>query len=359
MAALQELPSATRAAVNDRNLVPRSSFPGSSTGKLGLLASSLKLASQGHGFYRSPARFARLLWAFATNIYRQLEIFRILALPTFTSLIRLEPIFPFKYLTRGYLVRGLSSTERASSFSHHYRRLNAIFPSSILRKILYKDLTLIKKQVDDHVLSVRLGLARREVREGELALALLVDGVTVYILQFTIVPGWVVKSSVADVLLVSRLQGMKGCYSQVRLATKAFLDIAPPALLLASLHGIATACGIDEMAGISAASQFSHVDDHTDSFRTAYDDFWVELGAKKTSASFFASPIPPQEKSLDTVTNGHKSRTRKKRAFKQQIAEDVFSLLIETNPVCKKCFSADCNKCPSATGLLPIKESAL
>jgi uncharacterized protein VirK/YbjX len=355
MATVQESPAVARAAVNDRHLALRGSAPGSGTGKLALLDSSLKLASQGHRFYLSPARFARLLWAFATNIVRQLEIFRILALPTFTSLLRLEPIFPFKHLTRGYLVRGLSSTERAASFVHHYRRLNAIFPSSILRKILYKDSTLLKKQVDGHLFSVRFGLARKEVREGELALALLVDGLTVYLLQFTIVPGWVVKSPAADVLLVSRLQGMKGCYSQVRLATKAFLDVAPPALLLASLHGIAKACAIDEMAGISAASQFSYVDDCADSFRAAYDDFWIELGAKRISASFFASPIPPQEKSLDTVTNGHKSRTRKKRAFKQQIADDVFRLLSETNPVCKKCFSADCNMCPAAAELLPTQ----
>jgi uncharacterized protein VirK/YbjX len=103
------------------------------------------------------------------------------------------------------------------------------------------------------------------------------------------------------------------------------------------------------MAGISAASQFSHVDDYADSFRMAYDDFWIELGARKISASFFASPIPPQEKSLDTVTNGHKSRTRKKRAFKQQVANDVFSLLSETNPVCWQCFSADCRVCLQAT----------
>jgi uncharacterized protein VirK/YbjX len=135
--------------------------------------------------------------------------------------------FPFKHLTRGYLVRGLSSTERAASFAHHYRRMNAIFPSSILRKILYKDFTLLKKQVNDHLYSVRFGLARKEVREGELALALVVDGVTVYILQFTIVPGWVVKSSAADVLLVSRLQGVKG-------ATVRF--VWPPRHSSTSLH---------------------------------------------------------------------------------------------------------------------------
>jgi uncharacterized protein VirK/YbjX len=324
----------------------------SGPGKLGLLDSSLKLVSQRHSFYRSPSRFARLLWGFVTNIFHQLEIFRILALPAFTSLVRLEPIFPFKYLTRGYLVRGLSSTERAASFAHHYRRLNNIFPAPLLERILYRDVTLLEKQSDDHYFSLRFGLARSEVREGELSLALRVDGITVYVLQFTIVPGWVVKSSAAEVLLISRLQGMKGCYSQVRLATKAFLDVAPPALLLASLQGIAQACAIREIAGVSAASQFCYADHCVDSFRAAYDEFWLELGAKKITASFFASPIPPQEKSLDAVTNGHKSRTRKKRAFKQQIADDVFRMMSETYPNCKKWSSADCDTGSFATELM-------
>ncbi len=350
MARVQEPSAVARQAVQGGRLI----IPGlsSGSGKLVLLDSSLKLASQGHSFYRSPSRFARLLWGFATNIVHQLEIFRILAMPTFTSLVRLEPIFPFKYLTRGYLVRGLSSAERAACFAHHYRRLNAIFPASILRRILYRDFTLLEKQVDDNLFSLRFGLARKEVREGELSLSLQINSVTVYILQCTIVPGWVVKSSASDVLLISRLQGMKGCYRQVQLATKAFLDVAPPALLLAALHGIAKACAIDEMAGISAASQFSYVDECAHSFRAAYDEFWVELGAKKISASFFASPIPPPEKSLDAITNGHKSRTRKKRAFKQQIAEDVFRLLSEPDPVCKKCSSGDCDTCSLATSEL-------
>jgi uncharacterized protein VirK/YbjX len=336
MARVQEPSAVARATAHGGRLAlpVLGSGPGSGpgSGRLVLLDSSLKLASQGHSFYRSPSRFAGLLWGFATNIFRQMEIFRILALPTFKSLVRLEPIFPFKYLTRGYLAHGLSSRERAASFAHHYRRLNAIFPTSILQRILYKDLTLLERQTDEHFFSVRFGLARKEVREGELSLSLVVDGVTVYILQFTITPGWVVRSSAPEVLLISRLQGMKGCYRQVQLATKAFLDVAPPALLLASLHGVAQTCAIDEMAGIAATSQFSYLDECADSFRAAYDNFWLELGAKKITASFFASPIPPQEKSLAAVTNGHKSRTRKKRVFKQQIAEDVFRLLSMTDP---------------------------
>jgi len=327
MAGFQEPSSINGAVLHHRGWVIPDLAPQAKVEKRTLLDSFSNLVRQGHSFYRSPVRFARLVWAFSTNIVRQIEILRILARPAFKPLVRLEPIFPFKYLTRGYLVRGLSPAERAASFAHHYRCLSAMFPAPILQQILYGDITLLEKQAQDHFFSVHLGLARTEVREGELYLALQVDGVTAYILQFTIVPGWVVKSDAADVLMISRLQGIKGRYRQVHLATKAFLDVAPPALLLALLHGIAKLGAIDEMAGISATKQFSYVEKCADAFQSAYDDFWVELGAKRITASFFACPVPPPEKSLDCITNGHKSRARKKRAFKQQLAEDVFRLL--------------------------------
>lgn len=294
------------------------------------LKSSIQLLFQGHRFYRSPARFAQLLWAIASNIGPQIEILRLLRQRPFQDLARLDPIFPFKYLTSGYLVSDLLPSERAACFAHHYRCLQANLPSSILPQVLYRDAVLLEKEVDGHRLSVHLNLARSEVREGELMLVLRVDGVDIYYLQFTIVPGLIVKSEAADVIMISRLQGMKGCYEEIRLATKAFREIAPPALLLAILHGVAQVCGIDQMAGVSAASQFCFDEQSAESFQSAYDNFWVELGAERISRTFFVSSIPPKDKSLENVGNGHKSRTRKKRELKKQIAEDIFHLLLGT-----------------------------
>jgi hypothetical protein len=298
----------------------------------GLLSAPLRLLRQGHRFYHSPARFGQLLLAFCTNIGPQFDIFKLLASPALKGLVRLDPIFPFKYLTRGYLVPDLSASARAAAFAHHYRCLHTNLPASMLRKVLYEDAVLVDKEAEGHRLSVHLSLARTEVREGELTLILRVDGIAVYCLQFTIVPGSVVRSDSTDVIMISRVQGMKGCYEQVRLATKAFQDVAPPALLLSVLHGLAQLCGIDEMAGVSAASQYCYEEGSAESFRGAYDAFWLELGAERKSPTFFVGPLPPKEKSLENIKNGHKARTRKKREFKKQIAEDVFHLLLGTKP---------------------------
>jgi uncharacterized protein VirK/YbjX len=295
------------------------------------IGSVLKLARQGHHSYWSPPRMATILWGASSNLSRQLEIFQVMALPAFVALVRVDPIFPFKYLTRDYLARGLTVAERASCFAHHYRQLNARFPTDLLTRVLNRDVTIFELHEGGTLFSITLGLSRQDVREGELFLHLQVDGDVVFALQFTIVPGRVVGSEATDVLLISRLQGTKGSYNQIHLATKTFREVAPAALLLAALQGIAEALGIWEMASVCATSQFSYSEECANSLKDAYDNFFLELGATKATDYFFSSPIPMKEKPLALVGNGHKARTEKKRAFKLKIAEDVCRFLCESH----------------------------
>lgn len=282
-------------------------------------------------YFWSPPRLARIVWAVMTNIGRQINVFRLLARPPLQSLVFVDPQIPFKYLSRDYLVRGLSVCDRAACFTHHYGFMQSRFPAQMLRQTLQREYPLLEVEESGSRYTVSLGFSRREVREGELFLHLLVDGVCVYIMQFTIVPGSVVGSGAANVLLISRVQGMKGNYTRVHAATKAFREVAPPALLISVLQGFAAAFGIQEFAGVCATSQFSYTPDCADSFVEAYDNFFLELGASRSRASFYWSPLPLAEKSLDDIKNGHKARTRKKRAFKLEIAERVNQLIRTSN----------------------------
>jgi uncharacterized protein VirK/YbjX len=96
-------------------------------------------------------------------------------------------------------------------------------------------------------------------------------------------------------------------------------EVGPSALLLAALQGIADALGIGEIAAVSASSQSSYCEEFAPSFKSAYDDFFAEVGITKTDAGFFLSPIPIESKPLAFIKRGHKLRTKEKRAFKQQI----------------------------------------
>ena len=278
-------------------------------------------------YFWSPPRLARIVWAISTNIGRQIGVFRLLAKPPLQSLAFSDPQFPFKYLSRDYLVRGLSAADRAACFLHHYSFMHAQFPAGVLRQTLQRDFPLLEVEDAGVRYAVCMGLSRHEVREGELFLQLRVDDVCVYVMQFTVVPGWVVGSGTANVILVSRVQGMKGSYTQVHAATKVFREVAPPALLASVLQGFAAAFGIEEFAGVAAASQFCFTPDTADTFIESYDNFFIDLGAMPVCGRYFCSPLPFREKSVDHIKNGHKSRTRKKRAYKLEIAERVNQLI--------------------------------
>jgi uncharacterized protein VirK/YbjX len=199
-------------------------------------------------------------------------------------------------------------------------------------QVLLEDFQLDEIRKGDDCFTVKMGLSRPWDDEGELSLNFEVNGAVVFILSFTIVPGWVVQSEAHEVVLVSRLQGVKGSYDEIQRATRALYDVAPPALLLAALCGVAEALGIKTMAGITGAMkpEFHFYEGEAAHIRQAYDGFFTELGATKGRADFYLGPMPPPEKPLTAIKQGHKIRTRKKRAFKREIAQRVYRFLCET-----------------------------
>jgi hypothetical protein len=100
-------------------------------------------------------------------------------------------------------------------------------------------------------------------------------------------------------------------------------NVGPAALLLASLHGFAMAFGPKWMAGISAVRQSSYSEELAPYYKKSYDDFFSEIGISKDTSGFFLSSIPPEDRPMSSIKQGHKIRTREKRQFKHQVAEDV------------------------------------
>ena len=144
------------------------------------------------------------------------------------------------------------------------------------------------------------------------------DGV-VCDLCFTIVPGWVVKSKTVEVLLITRLQGKRGCNFQIRLARQVLCDYSSRGPLLAALQGIAIAFGICEVKAICAKDQRFYRKETDAILRKGYDDFFAHLGMVRTAAGFYSSPVPIEGKPLASFKGRYRSRTRKRRAMRRQI----------------------------------------
>lgn len=280
-----------------------------------------------HKYYWSPARVFRALWNVLTNVPKQMEIFRLMRLPIYADFVRADPRFCFRFLIRDYLARGFSTRQRADCFLHHYRRLYTSTSPNFLDRALNQSIVVLQARGNAVHIEVSLGFSRPFEKEGELSLELHVDGMVVFVLSFTIIPGWVVQSDAKDVLLISRLQGTNGYYTQIRAATRALCDVGPAALLLAALNGFANAFGIDRMVAVSAFRQSSFSEELSVQYKSAYDDFFSEIGVKPSTSGFFLSSIPLEDRPMTFIKRGHKIRTREKRQFKLRVADEVCQIL--------------------------------
>lgn len=283
----------------------------------------------------SPALLPGVLGRALISIGWHRRIAKLLRDPACAQLARTNARFAFKYLTHSYLSRSFTVSERAACFEHHYSYLLTNLPTPLLHKVLHSTIALTEVQSEENRIRVTLGVSRTHDKEGELSLNLEVDGATVFVLSFTIVPGRIVGCEAENVLLISRMQGMKGCYRQIALATQAARNVAPSGLLLSVLQGFGAALQIDTLAGLCAVNQNSYGEDCAAQMNDAYDAFFTRLGMPMNEADFFTSAIPLQEKPLSLIKQGHKLRTREKRAFKREVAEHVQQTLcahLKTNP---------------------------
>jgi uncharacterized protein VirK/YbjX len=307
---------------NEHHIIVASSVP---IEKLAIFPTQIKV--------RLPTLLVGVLWRGLTHVGTHRRLLRfLLRIPAYTEFVISSPSFAFKYLTKNYLVKGLTVADRVFCFLHHYKRLHMALPDSLLRLILQKDVVLLEICEAAHRFTITLGLSRPYDEEGELSLDLRVDDEIVFILAFTIVPGLVVHSPAAEILLISRLQGIKGAYTSISLATRALHDVAPDAMLLAALQGIADAFGITEIVAVSAVRQSCYSEKFAASFIEAYDDFFAELGIPKNPDGFYSTPVPIHGKPLSSIKQGHKLRTKEKRAFKQQIRVDCAAFFEEFAP---------------------------
>jgi uncharacterized protein VirK/YbjX len=277
----------------------------------------------------SPVLIAGEIWRFLSNISAHQEILKLLKLRPFDEIAQNNPGIVFKYVARDYLTKGFTVTERISCFLHHYRRMHAALPECVLRQILQREVAFYEISIGDNCFALTLGLPGPPFdKEGELSLGLHVDDRKIFDMSFTIAPGWVVKSRAAEILLITRLQGMPECRPQIRLVRKGLREYSPKKLLLAALQGFADAFGIGEFAAVCATNQRSYGKHWATILERSYDGFFATLGMTKTAAGFYCGATPIDGKPLASFTGRNRSRARKRRAIRQQLRSACAAFLL-------------------------------
>jgi uncharacterized protein VirK/YbjX len=220
------------------------------------------------------------------------------------------------------LSRG-SRPVRVDCFYYNYAFLLTAFSPSNFAKIADEEISLFEHSHDDHIYRIVLALAPSARHEGEIALLFKRDNEPLYLVSFNIVPGHALGLQAESAILLSRMQGMKGMFPQIRQATKDFKEVSPQAALVAALDGLAQSLGLEHIAGISAPNLFCYREERSESLRHGYDLFFASLGARGPIDGFFHLDTPIPQKRLNLVKQGHRLRTKAKHKLKHGITEAV------------------------------------
>ncbi len=280
--------------------------------------------------HKSPKVLARKLHIVTTNLRTQLRFFQILSCPGFEEFFHRFPSVAYKHTEQHDMARSLTPAQRASSHLHHYSFLQSRFSPRSLSQILNRELRLFETIEDGHTFAIDLAAAVHGYYEGELRLNFFADGIDIFILSFTIVPGSVVGSTAQNAILISRNQGTRGTQPIIGMATRTLLGVCPQAFLVSALEGIAVAVGIPDVVCVSAANQATDSSEVHSTFAQKYDEFFESWGATFANPGFYTLPVPFPQKPLQEIKLSHRQRARKRRALKSLVSEQASLALLPT-----------------------------
>ncbi len=248
------------------------------------------------------------------------EVSRALALPRVNALIDHYPRSTFKYLHK-YLARSFQPSERALALSHHYRYLNERINSAFIPRICRE--TIVLWQCVAEGFKYEIGLSYPKNEEGELFLSFRENGTAIFTLAFTIVPGCMFKLTNGPVIFIGRFQGVASQKVAIKRAGSLCHEVVPATLLLDTVRAIARTLSIPGIVGVSAANQVCLRDHHRAGATAIYDEFWLAAGASQIGNIGYHMPTVKEDTPLSEIKNKYRSRTKRKRAFRGQLAEEV------------------------------------
>ena len=224
---------------------------------------------------------------------------------------------------RSYLARSLAGADKYACFGFNYEFLSRHLAYPFLQQALFRKIELYRVRVSENEYTIEIQMCREMTPEGELSIFFKLNGSQIYLISFTIVPGRVLGLRDRQALLISRMQGGRGKSEEFRIAKKDFSEVAPQAVLMAAIEGIAKAIGVEHIAGVCAANQVCLDERKLELFERTYDAFFLSIGATGPADGLFVVGVPFPEKPMQEVKPGHRLRTKQKRQLKAEISSLV------------------------------------
>jgi uncharacterized protein VirK/YbjX len=251
------------------------------------------------------------------------EVVRVLNHGSFRSLNQRYPELFTKYF-RDYLARSLSKKSRREILKYHHQHVFE-HATDLYDQILDKSVVLWSEAIDENDYAILLSCNLQFPSEGDLRLIFTYNGISLYELVFTIVPGRLINCMSDRVLLVAAVQGAAGRSEDIRKAMR-LCDRAPPScLLMTAAESIAIALKIGAVAGVSNKENLSKTGRGVPEFAFDYDAFWKGWHAERRDVGFYEIPVPFPTTPLEKVRSNQRGRVLRKRQFIAKVAADVGS----------------------------------
>jgi uncharacterized protein len=272
---------------------------------------------------------ARRLLGVALQWPAHRRLLKVLNAPHTRGILRQVPRTAYRY-TLPYLSSNFERATRLELLMAHYRFMNDRLGAHFCEGVANGTLSLWGCERQGHQFNIRVSgpCAVSGHREGELTFTLQMDRTDLCKISFSIVPANTLSLPAGSApprhghtLYIGRVQGVVGAFEQIRLATKACHDIAPPDLLMSCMAGMARALGIEVIGGVGIEHSISSESIQQSNMSFDYTDFWDRYHGLKTTDGHHLMSVPFQEKPIQAVAVKHRKRTLVKREFKRGITD--------------------------------------
>lgn len=248
----------------------------------------------------------------------------------------IKPSDPFFFLShRHYLARGLRRDQRIEAARRHYEHEAHSFGPDYHQQV-YRGtgLLLWHRAVGGHHYEIRLGPGADVLYEGGLSVVLYVDGERVAVMSYSYVDSDMIfgrtdgpGGASPTTLFITRKQ-LTGERGYQRDFFAAFNRCTAAHFCHAALSAIASAQGIEELAGIRPEVHPGHKPERHDHLVRAYSDFWHSLRGVPEGPFAYRVPMPMTLTPLSTLSSKARRRAKRRRRHLQQIHEEARAVIV-------------------------------
>jgi uncharacterized protein VirK/YbjX len=233
---------------------------------------------------------------------------------------------------RPYLIRGLNADGRAQAVADHYGYLRGHLSDSAVHAIYLQGVVLAQRDTPAGDLKLMLYAPTGLGREGELRMALELDGRTLHMFSMAVATPATLGLP-KDGKPVLWIGCNKGPGSEpdipdlIKRVTKAMQGLRPKALMLHGAQALVAGWGLAGLYGVAnEGTVFAGYVSLRDRIKADYDQFWQEYEGEAMTPYVYRLAVAPVAKDLASVASNKRAAAARKAVAAQQWFDDVVAV---------------------------------